>query len=123
MVKNEFIKIMEDDFKLTLNILNSIGRKQRRLYRQLKNTLPIGMDKRLAAKLWKLGKDNKGEVIDEWSKIELSISVTYLSYMLGTSRESISRSLKLLIDLKLVKWIERNIYIKEKELLQYYRSE
>lgn len=119
--KTEFLSIMEKDFKLTMNILNSIGRKQRRLYRQLKNTLPIGMEKRLAAKLWKLSKDH-GIVMDDWNYIDMNISCTYLSYMLGTTRESISRSMKVLQEMEAVRWEERKLFVKEEELLRYYRS-
>lgn len=119
--KDQFLDIMKDDFKLTMNIFNSIGRKQRRLYRQLKNTLPIGFEKRLAAKLWKLSKDY-GVKQDEWQHINMAISVTYLSYMLGTSRETISRAMKVLIEMEAVKWVERKLYVKESILLSYYRS-
>jgi len=119
--KDDFLKIMESDFKLTMNILKSIGHKQRRLYRQLKNTLPIGIEKRLAAKLWKLSKDH-GIKIDEWTCIEKGITITYLSYMLGTSRETISRSIKVLTEMNAVKCISRQLYVKEEVLLTYYRS-
>ena len=119
--KDEFLDIMKDDFKLTMNIFNSIGRKQRRLYRQLKNTLPIGFEKRLAAKLWKLSKDY-GIKQGDWQHIDMAISVTYLSYMLGTSRETISRAMKVLLEMEAVKWVDRQLYVKEDELLEYYRS-
>lgn len=119
--KKDFLSIMEKDFRLTMNILSSIGHKQRRLYRQLKNTLPIGIEKRLAAKLWKLSKDH-GVKVNEWQLIDLGISVTYLSYMLGTSRETISRSMKVLTKMDAVKWDNRQLYVKEKLLLSYYRS-
>jgi len=144
--KVEFLSIMEQDFKLTMQILNSIGRKQRRLYRQLKNTLPIGMEKKLAAKLWKLAKDygvdvekpqtelieksqtetdkvpTKASGEEQWKHIDMNISCTYLSYMLGTSRESISRSMKILQNLDACKWVDRQLYVKENQLLSYYRS-
>lgn len=120
--KNDFLKIMEKDFKLTMNILNSIGKKQRRLYRQLKNTMPIRMDKRLAAKLWKLSKDH-GKLSDGWHKIDLEMSITYLSYMLGSNRETISRAMKVLADLDLVRWVDKKMYVDEKGLLAYYRKE
>lgn len=119
--KDDFLKIMENDFKLTMNILKSIGHKQRRLYRQLKNTLPIGIEKRLAAKLWKLSKDH-GIKTDEWTCIEKGITITYLSYMLGTSRETISRSIKVLTEMDAVKCVSRQLYVKEEILLSYYRS-
>ncbi len=119
--KAQLLSIMERDFKLTLNIMNSMGRKQRRLYRQLKNTLPIKNDKKLAAKLWKLSKDH-GIKKDDWVIIDLDVSITYLSYMLGTSRETISRSFKLLCDLGIVKSENKKILVKEEELLKYYRE-
>lgn len=119
--KNDFLNIMKDDFDLTMNIFSSIGKKQRRLYRQLKNTLPIGFEKRLAAKLWKLSKDY-GKTIDGWQLIQMSISVTYLSYMLGTSRETISRAMKALLEMEAVRWDGRQLYVKEDLLLKYYRS-
>lgn len=118
--KNDFLDIMREDFDLTLAIMNSIGKKQRRLYRQLKNTLPIKMDKKLAAKLWKLSRDY-GVSADGWTHIDMKITVTYLSYMLGSSRETISRAMTLLIDKGIIRWQDKNLYVKEKALLDYYR--
>lgn len=137
--KDDFLLIMEQDFKLTMNILNSIGRKERRLYRQLKNTLPIGMEKKLAAKLWKLSKDYGVEVClnlnnnninnknnqsqdNKWKHIDMNISNTYLSYMLGTTRETISRAMKALQDIDAIIWVNRKLYVREEKLLHYYRS-
>ncbi len=60
------VEVMESDFVLTKNILNSTGRKVRRLYRQIKNSIPIGLDKKIAAKLW------KNDVIykfDQWVQV------------------------------------------------------
>lgn len=119
--KTDILKIMESDFKLTMNIMNSMGKKQRRLYRQLKNTVPIKMDKRLAAKLWKLARDY-GKDQEEWVKITMKISVTDLSYMLGSSRETISRAMKVLVDKEIVMWQGRKLLVKEDELLKYYRN-
>lgn len=130
--KSDFLEIMKTDFTLTMNIFNSIGRKQRRLYRQMKNTLPIGLEKKLAAKLWKLSKDygkkdenetfNK-QTCEPWTLIDMKLSSTYLSYMLGTSRESISRAMKVLQEMGACQWISRKLYVKEEQLLKYYRSQ
>lgn len=126
--KDGFLAIMEQDFPLTMHILNSIGRKQRRLYRQLKNTLPIGMEKKLAAKLWKLSKDygvpgaEAGSMGEPWKSIDMNLSCTYLSYMLGVSRESISRAMKTLQDMGACRWEDRILQVKEMQLLDYYRS-
>ncbi len=51
------------------------------------------------------------------------MSVTNLSYLMGSSRETISRALNKLIDLGIVKWDKKQILVKEKEILEYYRSE
>ena len=40
----DFIKVMEDDFTLTKNILISTQNRNRRLYRQLKNSISIWID-------------------------------------------------------------------------------
>lgn len=120
--KQDLLKIMRQDFDLTLNILNSSGRKQRRLYRQLKNTVQTRMDRKLAAKLWKLAKDHgEKDPSGEWTLITIDISVTYLSHLLGVPRETISRALKELIDQGIVTWFNKQIAVKEEEILEYYR--
>ncbi len=120
--KDAITKIMMVDFQLTTNIMCSMGKKQRRLYRQLKNTVPIKIDKKLAAKLWKLSKDY-GVVDDEWIRIDLKITVTSLSHLMGSPRETISRALKTLIELGVVKWKGKQLMVREKEILDYYRGE
>lgn len=120
--KDAITTIMMADFQLTTNIMCSMGKKQRRLYRQLKNTVPIKIDKKLAAKLWKLSKDY-GIVDEEWIRIDLKITVTSLSHLMGSPRETISRALKTLIESGVVKWKGKQLMVKEKEILDYYRGE
>ena len=49
---------MKKDFGLTEIVLNAANRKVRRLYRQLKNTTGVlKVERRVAAKLWKLAND------------------------------------------------------------------
>ena len=56
--KEKLLNIMKEDFDLCKNIIISLSSKTRRLYRQLKNTpSSIKIEKRLAAKLYKLAKD------------------------------------------------------------------
>lgn len=119
--KSEFLDIMEEDFILTQNVINSIGKKLRRLYRQVKNTVPIKIDKKVAAKLWKLSRDY-GVESGEWTTINLKITVTYLSNMLGSSRETVSRALKKLQDEEIVRWENKKIMTKKENLLKYYRN-
>lgn len=129
----DFKKIMEKDFKLTYRIIQSSGRKVRRLYRQLKNTVPISLDKKVASKLWKLSKDhgmmcevekNNSDTSpkkDYWIGLEFKISITYLADMLGSTRETISRELKKLEKQGYIKWIDKRIFVKREELRQFYR--
>lgn len=126
----DFKKIMEKDFELTYRVIQSSGRKVRRLYRQLKNTVPISLDKKVASKLWKLSKDygmmceveeNSFEKKDCWIGLEFKISITYLADMLGSTRETISRELKKLENQGYIKWVDKRIFVKREELRQFYR--
>lgn len=93
--KMKFLDIMKDDFELSKIIINSLAIKVRRLYRQGKNSIPIKVEKRVAAKLWKLSRDY-GIEIEEGTLIDLNITITYLADMFGAPRETISRALKIL---------------------------
>ncbi|MBS6184993.1 MAG: Crp/Fnr family transcriptional regulator [Clostridium celatum] len=91
----KFLEVMKDDFELSKIIINSLAMKVRRLYRQGKNSIPIKVEKRVAAKLWKLSRDY-GIEIKEGILIDLNITITYLADMFGAPRETISRALKIL---------------------------
>ena len=80
-----------ENVELYREIFNSLARKTRRLYHQIGNsngTYP--MEKRLAAKLWKLARDY-GKDISEGKRIGFELTVTFLANMLGAKRETISR--------------------------------
>jgi len=122
----ELKKIMATDCTLAEIIINSMGRKIRRLYRQIKNTVPIGLDRKVAAKLWKLSKDY-GEPIKNsektnWKYVNLKISITYLADMLGSSREAVSREIKKLEKKDLIKWSKNNLFVNEKEIGEFFKS-
>ncbi|UUV17038.1 Crp/Fnr family transcriptional regulator [Fusobacteria bacterium ZRK30] len=129
----ELKQIMSQDFELAYRIIQSTGRKVRRLYRQLKNTVPISLDKKVASKLWKLSKDHGMicEIEDShcrsckkndcWIGLEFKISITYLADMLGSTRETISRELKKLEGQGYIKWVDKRIFVKREELRQFYR--
>lgn len=117
--RDEFIKVMEKDFKLTKSVINSLTIKVRRLYRQVKNSTPIKVEKRVAAKLWKLAKDY-GKETEEGVLINLNLSITYLSDMFGTPRETISRAVKVLQKEGLILIKEKKFIVKDKEALAKY---
>jgi CRP/FNR family cyclic AMP-dependent transcriptional regulator len=119
--KIDLLNIMQQDFKFTEIILCSMSKKIRRLYRQIKNTVPTKMDKRVAAKLWKLSKDY-GVETEEGVLIDVKINITYLAEMLGSSRETISRAVKELEKMDMVKIKQRKFIVNREKLNQYFKS-
>lgn len=120
--KNKFLEIMKIDFELTKIFIKSQAIKVRRLYRQMKNSTPIKVEKRVAAKLWKLAKDY-GEEVEEGTLIKLNISVTYLADMFGAPRETISRALKILSKEDLIVTDNKKIIIRDKdELSKFFKG-
>lgn len=117
--KEKFQEVMAKDFELTKIIMSSLTIKVRRLYRQLKNSTPIKVEKRVAAKLWKLSKDY-GVKIEDGVLIDLKISITYLADMFGASRETISRALKILQENELIIIDRKKIIVKDREKLSNY---
>lgn len=117
----DFIKVMEDDFTLTKNVLIHTQNTNRRLYRQLKNSISIRIDKKLAAKLYRIGKEF-GVCMGEWTLLNVNLTITYIADMLGCKRETLSRAMKILQDKNLVKIDGKKIYIKRDELSSYFKS-
>jgi CRP/FNR family cyclic AMP-dependent transcriptional regulator len=119
--REKLLELMEFDFVLTKNIIDSMSKKIRRLYRQLKNTTTIRVDKKVAAKLWKIASDH-GIQIKEGTMIDINITITYLADMMGHSRESISRAMKVLEGEGLVLYKDKKIVVNKEGLLKYYRT-
>jgi len=89
--RSDLIKLLENDYDLTKEIYNSLARKTRRLYHQVGNangTYPV--EKRLAAKIWKLARDY-GKDTNNGIQICFETTVTFLANMLGAKRETVSR--------------------------------
>ncbi|WP_066892101.1 Crp/Fnr family transcriptional regulator [Clostridium nigeriense] len=118
----KFEEVMRSDFELTKIVMSSLTRKVRRLYRQLKNSTPIKVEKRVAAKLWKLSKDY-GIKIENGTLIDLNVSITYLADMFGTPRETISRALKILQENDLIIMEKKKIVVRDRDKLsQFFRG-
>ena len=118
----KFIDIMKDDFELSKIIINSLAIKVRRLYRQSKNSIPIKVEKRVAAKLWKLSRDY-GREVEEGTLIDLSITITYLADVFGAPRETISRALKILNNKGLIINKNKKIIIPDREkLIRFFKD-
>ena len=121
--KYTFLDIMENDFNLSKNIIGSLAMKVRRMYRQLKNASGIiRMEKKLAAKLWKLSKDY-GVPCGNGVIINMNMSITYLADLLGSKRETISRALKILSNENLIEYENKKIkVINQEKLSQFFKA-
>lgn len=118
----KFMEIMKDDFELSKIIINALSTKVRRLYRQSKNSIPIKVEKRVAAKLWKLSRDY-GIESEEGTLIDLNITITYLADMFGAPRETISRALKILSNEGLIINKNKKIIVPNREKLVRFFKE
>ncbi|WP_027633800.1 Crp/Fnr family transcriptional regulator [Clostridium hydrogeniformans] len=120
--KDIFKEAMKIDSNLNDNVIRSMSKKIRRLYRQMKNTVSLKIEKKLAAKLWKLSRDY-GEKVEEGILINLNTTVTYIAELFGCERETISRAMKVLEKENLLIIRNKKIIIKSREnLLNYFKG-
>ncbi|MGG7145224.1 Crp/Fnr family transcriptional regulator [Clostridium butyricum] len=118
--KEKLLNIMKEDFDLCKNIIISLSSKTRRLYRQLKNTpSSIKIEKRLAAKLYKLAKDY-GVEHEDGIVIDMEISITYMADLLGSQRETVSRAMKVLQKNNIINYKSKKIIISNFEKLALF---
>lgn len=118
--KIHLLNIMHQDQELMKNIVSSLSNKIRRMYRQIKNsTATIKVEKRVAAKLWKLGRDY-GIDTKEGLLINIDLSNTYLATLLGVQRETVSRSLKILLEKNLIAYKNKQIIILDHDKLSSF---
>ena len=107
----EFLHCMKQDFSLTRAVLEMQERRIWRLGHQLKNTMgSIYLERKLAAKLWKLSRDF-GIIKPEGIEIDINMSITFLADMLGAPRETTSRLCNTLTDYGLMKIQKKRITI------------
>ncbi|HJB28970.1 MAG TPA: Crp/Fnr family transcriptional regulator [Candidatus Blautia faecavium] len=115
-----FLKQMEKDFKLTSKVISSQERKIWRLGHQLKNTMgSIYLERKLAAKLWKLSRDF-GIKTERGTEIDIRMSVTFLADLLGAPRETTSRVCKTLMEHGLINMNRKRITITDPERMSYF---
>lgn len=118
--KERLWHVMAKDQALTRAAFHSMAIRTRRLYRQLKNTTnAMKGEKRLAAKLYMLARDY-GRETEKGILIDMQLSVTYLSEMLGSKRETVSRQIKKLSEMGLVVMEKNRFWIPNPEYLSNY---
>lgn len=118
-----FLKLLEQNFSLTKAILSEQEWKMWRLSHQLKNTMgSIYMERKLAAKLWKLARDF-GSPSGEGIQIDLNMTITFLADLMGAPRETISRLCATLTDYGLMKMERRKITITDPDRMAHFYKE
>lgn len=118
--QNTLFHAMKKDPVLALNTIDLYNLRMRRLYRQLKNSSGfMRLDKRIAAKLWKLSKDYPAPHPDGVA-IDLKITMTFLAELIGASRESVSRSIKPLLQSELVIYDKACFVVPDRKRLENY---
>ena len=110
-------RFMASNFELVQALMREMERKVWRMGHQLKNTMgSIYMERKLAAKLWKLGRDF-GKEDEKGLYIDIPLSITELADFLGAPRETTSRIFKLLSSYHLVEMEHKRIYILSPEAM------
>ncbi len=118
--KQELIAAMGGDFALVMAFMEEQERKLLRLSHQMKNTVgSIYMDRKLAAKIWKLARDF-GIPDGKCVTIDIDLTVTLLADLLGAPRETISRACKTLTQKGLIRMTRRRITVLDVERIQNY---
>lgn len=119
----DFLQLMELDFDLTKAVLSAQEKKIWRLGHQLKNTMGhIYLERKLAAKLWKLSRDF-GIEKEQGIEIDINMPITLLADMLGAPRETTSRICKILTDEGLIAVQKKRIVVLDPErMAAYYKT-
>lgn len=92
--KKEFRSLMEQHFSLTQAVLQEYERYLWRLTHQLKNTAgSLVTERKIAAKLWKLGRDF-GKKEKDGIHITIPFTMTLMADFVGVPRENVSRACK-----------------------------
>ena len=120
----EFCQLMERDFSLVKAVMRMQERKLWRTSHQLKNTLgSIYLEKKLAAKIWKLARDFGIEAEDKSVAIDIQLSITFLADFLGAPRETTSRVCKNLVERGLISMEKKTITVRNMDCLaRFYKN-
>lgn len=118
--KRMLLKLMQDDIELMQAIMKVLERKMWRMGHQLKNTRGnIYLERKLAAKLWKLARDF-GVSTKKGIYIDIPLNITELSDFLGTPSETTSRVCKELCKKKLIFMEQKKIYVLSADRMSHF---
>ena len=125
VIRNQqFCRLMEQDFTLVRAVMRIQERKLWRTSHQLKNTPgSIFLERKLAAKLWKLARDFGVPVDNTKVRIDVSLSITFLADFLGAPRETTSRICRNLAEKGLIEMDKKTIIVDNMDCLaRFYKN-
>lgn len=117
-----FEEWMKKQPELMYAVMKEYERYLWRLGHQLKNTAGnIHLERKIAAKLWKLGRDF-GIQEGEGLKINIELTITLMADLVGAPRENVSRACKVLSDKKLIRYKNKRFILLDPDgLAQFYK--
>ena len=120
--ENIFVRLMEQSHELTYAVLREYERNLWRMAHQLKNTTGnMQTERKIAAKLWKLGRDF-GVKTKEGVMINIDLTITLMADMVGAPRENVSRACKVLTDRGLIFYRKKRFILTNFDgLAEFYR--
>ena len=122
IAEKEFLHLMEQSHDLTRAVLREYERNLWRMGHQLKNTTGnMQMERKIAAKLWKLGRDF-GVDTEDGVMIDIDLTITLMADLVGAPRENVSRACKVLTDRGLIHYGNKRFTLIDFEgLAEFYK--
>lgn len=117
-----FLRFMEQCHELTYSILREYERNLWRMGHQLKNTTGnMQTERKIAAKLWKLGRDF-GVETEEGVMVDIDLTITLMADLVGVPRENVSRACKVLTDRGLIRYSSKRFILTDFDgLADFYK--
>lgn len=117
-----FLRLMEQCHELTYSILREYERNLWRMGHQLKNTTGnMQTERKIAAKLWKLGRDF-GVETEEGVMVDIDLTITLMADLVGVPRENVSRACKVLTDRGLIRYSSKRFILTDFDgLADFYK--
>jgi CRP/FNR family cyclic AMP-dependent transcriptional regulator len=118
-----FVKMMEQEPAWMCAVMREYERYIWRLSHQLKNTTGnMYLERKIAAKLWKLGRDF-GVQTSLGVKIDVEMTMNLMADLVGAPRENVSRACKNLSSQNLIVYKNKHFWIPDpEELSSFYKA-
>ena len=122
IAEEQFLQLMEQSHALTRAVLREYERNLWRMGHQLKNTTGnMQMERKIAAKLWKLGRDF-GVDTEDGVMIDIDLTITLMADLVGAPRENVSRACKVLTDRGLIRYGNKRFILTDSDgLAEFYK--